>query len=304
MQNNFKDKVILVTGAGNGIGRAIAMLLGAQGARVVVNDLGSSGSGEGSDAGPARKVVDEIRAAGGKAVANTDSVATAESAQAIVDTAIREFGRIDGVINNAGILRDRIFHKMSTAEWQAVLDVHLNGAYFVSRAAAPYFKEQQGGTYVHMTSTTGLVGNFGQANYAAAKLGIVALSKSIALDMARFNVRSNCIAPFAWSRLIGTLPSETEAEKKRLERMQAMKPEQVAPVAAFLSGDDSADVNGQVLAVRGNELIVMSQPRPVASVHRAEGWTLETLAEHAVPAVKRAFTPLERSPEVFSWDPI
>ncbi|AQV97430.1 3-hydroxyacyl-CoA dehydrogenase [Cupriavidus necator] len=304
MHNNFKDKVIVVTGAGNGIGRAIAMLLGAQGARVVVNDLGSSGSGEGRDAGPAQKVADEIRAAGGKAAANTDSVATAESAQAIVDTAIREFGRIDGVINNAGILRDRIFHKMSTAEWQAVLDVHLNGAYFVSRAAAPYFKEQQSGTFVHMTSTAGLVGNFGQANYAAAKLGIVALSKSIALDMARFNVRSNCIAPFAWSRLIGTLPSETEAEKKRLERMQAMKPEQVAPVAVFLSGDASSDVNGQVLAVRGNELIVMSQPRPVASVHRAEGWTLEALAEHAVPAVKRAFTPLERSPEVFSWDPV
>lgn len=304
MQNNFKDKVIVVTGAGNGIGRAIAVLLGVQGARVVVNDLGSSGSGEGRDAGPAQQVVDQIRSAGGNAVANTDSVATAESAEAIVDTAIREFGRIDGVINNAGILRDRIFHKMSTAEWQAVLDVHLGGAYFVSRAAAPYFKEQQSGTYVHMTSGAGLVGNFGQANYAAAKLGIVALSKSIALDMARFNVRSNCIAPFAWSRLIGNLPSETEAEKKRLERMQAMKPEQVAPVAAFLSGDASADVNGQVLAVRGNELIVMSQPRPVASVHRAEGWTLESLAEHAVPAVKRAFTPLERSPEVFAWDPI
>jgi len=304
MQNSLRDKVIVVTGAGNGIGRAIALLLGQQGAKVVVNDLGSSGSGEGADVGPAQQVVAEIRAAGGTAAANTDSVATAEGAEAIVATAIREFGHIDGVINNAGILRDRIFHKMSTAEWQAVLDVHLGGCYFVSRAAAPYFKEQGSGTYVHMTSTAGLIGNFGQANYAAAKLGITALSKSIALDMARFNVRSNCIAPFAWSRLIGTLPSETEAEKKRLARMQSMKPEQVASVAAFLASDASADVNGQVLAVRGNELIVMSQPRPVASVHRAEGWTLESLAEHAVPAVKRAFTPLERSPEVFAWDPI
>lgn len=304
MQNSLQDKVIVVTGAGNGIGRAIALLLGRQGAKVVVNDLGSSGSGEGADAGPAQRVVEEIHAAGGTAAASTDSVATADSAQAIVDTAIRGFGRIDGVINNAGILRDRIFHKMSAAEWQAVLDVHLGGAYFVSRAAAPFFKEQGSGTFVHMTSGAGLVGNFGQANYAAAKLGIVALSKSIALDMARFNVRSNCIAPFAWSRLIGTLPSETEAEKQRLARMQSMKPEQVAPVAAFLSSDASADVNGQVLAVRGNELIVMSQPRPVASVHRAGGWTLESLAEHAVPAVKRAFTPLERSPEVFAWDPV
>jgi len=300
----MKDKVIIVTGAGNGIGRAIALMLGRQGAKVVVNDLGSSGSGDGSDSGPASRVAEEIRAAGGTAVPDTNSVATAQSANAIVGTAIEAFGRVDGVINNAGILRDRIFHKMSDAEWQAVLDVHLNGAYYVSRAAAPFFKEQQSGTFVHMTSTAGLIGNFGQANYAAAKLGIVALSKSIALDMARFNVRSNCIAPFAWSRLIGTLPSETEAERKRLARMQAMTPEQVAPVAVFLSDAASQDVNGQVLVVRGNELIVMSQPRPVASVHRAEGWTLETLAEHAVPAVHRAFTPLERSPEVFSWDPV
>lgn len=300
----MKDKVIVVTGAGNGIGRAIALQLGAQGARVVVNDLGSSGSGDGSDAGPASRVADEIRAAGGIAVPDTHSVATAESAEAIVRTAINNFGRIDGVINNAGILRDRIFHKMSNEEWRGVLDVHLNGSYYVSRAAAPFFKEQQGGAFVHMTSTAGLVGNFGQANYAAAKLGIVALSKSIALDMARFNVRSNCIAPFAWSRLIGTLPSETEAEKQRLARMQAMTPEQVAPVAVFLLSEAARAVNGQVLAVRGNELIVMSQPRPVASVHRAEGWTLESLAEHAVPAVARAFTPLERSPDVFSWDPV
>ncbi|EHP42073.1 short chain dehydrogenase [Cupriavidus basilensis OR16] len=299
----MKDKVIVVTGAGNGIGRAIAMLLGAQGAKVVVNDLGSSGSGDGSDSGPASRVVNEIRAAGGTAVPDTHSVATADSAEAIVRTAIDSFGRIDGVINNAGILRDRIFHKMSKDEWQGVLDVHLNGAYYVSRAAAPFFKEQQSGAFVHMTSTAGLIGNFGQANYAAAKLGIVALSKSIALDMARFNVRSNCIAPFAWSRLIGTLPSETEAEKKRLARMQSMTPEQVAPVAVFLSSDAARDVNGQVLAVRGNELIVMSQPRPLAWFPRG-GVTLESLAEHAVPAMQRAFTSLERSPEVFSWDPI
>ncbi|SFB89850.1 hypothetical protein SAMN05216344_10537 [Polaromonas sp. OV174] len=300
----MQNKVIVVTGAGNGIGRAIALLLGANGAKVVVNDLGSNGSGEGSDVSPAQKVVKEIRAAGGSAVANTDSVSKPESAQAIIDTAIREFGRIDGVINNAGILRDRIFHKMSIDEWQTVIDVHLNGAYYVSRAAATYFKEQESGTFVHMTSTSGLVGNFGQANYAAAKLGVAALSKSIALDMARYNVRSNCIAPFAWSRLIGTIPADNDAQRKRLERMQAMKPEQVAPVAAFLCSDAAADVNGQVLAVRANEIIVMSQPRPVASVHRAEGWTLETLAEHAVPAIKRAFTPLERSPDVFCWDPI
>jgi NAD(P)-dependent dehydrogenase (short-subunit alcohol dehydrogenase family) len=297
-------KVVVVTGAGNGIGRATALLLGSQGAKVVVNDLGSSSSGEGADAGPAQKVVDEIRAAGGTAAANTDSVATPEGANGIIQTAIDQFGRIDGVVNNAGILRDRIFHKMNREEWQAVIDVHLSGSYFVSRAAAPYFKDQESGAYVHMTSTSGLIGNFGQANYAAAKLGIAALSKCIALDMSRFHVRSNCIAPFAWSRLIGTLPSETEAEKKRLERMQSMKPEQVAAVAAFLLSDAASDVSGQIMAVRGNELMVMSQPRPVASVHSATGWDSETLAERAMPALKRAFTPLERSPEVFNWDPV
>ncbi len=300
----MKDKVIIVTGAGNGIGRATALLLAQRGARVVVNDLGSSGSGEGADAGPAQKVVDEIRAAGGNAVASTDTVATAAGGEAIVGTALDAFGRIDGVVNNAGILRDRIFHKMSSADWQAVIDVHLNGCYHVSRAAANHFKEQQGGVFVHMTSTAGLIGNIGQANYAAAKMGIVALSKSIALDMARFNVRSNCISPFAWSRLIGTIPTETDADRQRVARLQSMKPNQVANVAAFLCDDRSANVNGQVFAVRGNELIVMSQPRPVASVHRAEGWTVESLAEHAIPAVRRAFMGLERSPDVFGYDPI
>ncbi|QIL83958.1 SDR family oxidoreductase [Diaphorobacter sp. HDW4A] len=300
----MKDKVVVVTGAGNGIGKATALLLARLGAKVVVNDLGSSGNGEGQAAGPANQVVGEIVAAGGQAVADTHSVATREGAASIIQTAVDRFGRIDGVVNNAGILRDRIFHKMNEDEWRAVIDVHLHGSYFVSRAAAPFFKDQESGVMVHMTSTSGLIGNFGQANYAAAKLGMTALSKSIALDMARFNVRSNCIAPFAWSRLIGTLPSETEAEKQRLARMQSMKPEQVAAVAAFLISDDSAEINGQVLAVRGNEVMVMSQPRPLVSVHSATGWDQESLRTHALPAIKRAFTPLERSPEVFSWDPV
>ena len=300
----MKNKVVLVTGAGNGIGRSTALLLAQLGAKVVVNDLGSSGSGDGRDDGPAMAVVREIEAAGGQAVADTHSVATRDGAAAMVQAAVDSFGRIDGVVNNAGILRDRIFHKMNEDEWRAVVDVHLNGSFFVSRAAAPFFKDQQSGAYVHMTSTSGLVGNFGQANYAAAKLGIAALSKSIALDMQRFGVRSNCIAPFAWSRLIGTLPSETEAEKQRLARMQSMKPEQVAAVAAFLLGDDAAAVSGQILAVRGNEIMVMSQPRPVASVHQAEGWNQQSLSQHALPALRRAFTPLERSPEVFCWDPV
>jgi NAD(P)-dependent dehydrogenase (short-subunit alcohol dehydrogenase family) len=297
-------KVIVVTGAGGGIGRDIALAMAREGARVVVNDIGASVAGEGSDAGPAQQVVNEIRAAGGQAAANTDSVSDARAAARIVTAALDNFGRIDGVVNNAGILRDRFFHKMSDDEWDAVIRVHLYGSFYVSRAAAPHFKEQQSGVYVHMTSTSGLIGNYGQANYAAAKLGIAALSKSIALDMLKFNVRSNCIAPFAWSRMIGSIPTETEAEKRRVERMKQMTPAKIAPLAVCLASDAAADTNGQIFAVRNNEIFLISQPRPVRSVHRGEGWSAETVASHALPALKAQYHDLDRSGDVFSWDPI
>lgn len=299
-----EGKVVVVTGAGGGIGRDIALAMAAQGAKVVVNDIGASVSGEGSDAGPAQRVVDEIKAAGGAAVANTDSVAEAAAGQRIVETALDTFGRIDVVVNNAGILRDRFFHKMSEPEWDAVLKVHLYGAYYVSRAAANHFKEQGSGAYVHMTSTSGLIGNFGQANYAAAKLGIAALSKSIALDMQKFGVRSNCIAPFAWSRMTSNIPAETPAEQARVERLKQMTAAKIAPLAVFLASDAAGSVNGQVFTVRSNEIFLMSQPRPVRSVHRAEGWTPESIAQHAMPALQASFFALERSGDVFCWDPV
>lgn len=301
----LEDKVIVVTGAGRGIGREIALLAAREGAKVVVNDLGgASDGGGGASAGPAQDVVEEIRAANGTAVANTDSVAEAESAKQIIATALDHFGRIDGVVNNAGILRDRIFHRMTIEDFELVVKVHLMGTFYMCHAAAPHFKAQESGSFVNFTSTSGLVGNFGQANYAAAKLGIVGLSKSIALDMARFNVRSNCVSPFAWSRLIGTIPTETEAEKARVARMQAMGPEKIAPLSVYLLSDGAKDITGQIFAVRMNEIFLMSQSRPVRSVHRAEGWTCETLATHGIPALKGSFVPLERSADVFSWDPI
>jgi len=299
-----EGKVVVVTGAGGGIGRDIALAMARNGAKVVVNDIGAALDGAGGSAGPAQQVVDEIRAAGGQALPNTDSVADAASAARIVECAVESFGRIDAVVNNAGILRDRFFHKMSVDEWDAVLKVHLYGAYYVSRAAATHFKEQNAGAMVHMTSTSGLIGNFGQANYAAAKLGIVALSKSIALDMLKFNVRSNCIAPFAWSRMIGAIPTDTDEQRARVDKIKQMTPAKVAPLAVYLASDAASAVNGQIFSVRNNEISLISQPRPVRSVHRSEGWTPQSIAEHAMPAMRASFYPLDRSADVFSWDPV
>ncbi len=303
--NILSGKVVLVTGAGRGIGRDIALLAAAQGAKVVVNDLGGAVDGEGAgSAGPAQEVADEIKEAGGQAVANTDSVTDVAAAERMVRQTVESFGKIDGVVNNAGILRDRIFHRMSTLDWEQVIGAHLMGSFYVAKAAAQYFREQQSGAFVHFTSTSGLVGNVGQANYSAAKMGIVGLSKSIALDMQRFNVRSNCVSPFAWSRMIGTIPVETDAQKARVERLKMMTTAKIAPMVVYLLSDEARGVNGQIFGVRMNEIFLMSQPRPIRSVQRSEGWTPQTIAEHAIPAMQKHFFPLEVSADVFSWDPV
>ncbi len=298
-------KVAIVTGAGGGIGREIALAMALAGARVVVNDIGASLTGEGAtSATPGQQTVAMIQQRGGEAVADTHSVAEWPAAQAIVQTAIDAFGRIDVVVNNAGILRDQIFHKMSPEDWLAVVNVHLNGAFFVSRAAAEHYRKQGSGAYIHMTSTSGLIGNFGQANYSAAKLGVAALSKSIALDMQRFGVRSNCIAPFAWSRMTSSIPAETPEQKARVARLQQMTPDKNAPLAVFLGSDAAKDVTGQIFAARHNELFLFSQPRPIRSVHKDGGWTPESVAEIALPAMRAGFQPLDRSGDVFAWDPV
>jgi len=299
-----EGKVVVVTGAGRGIGAAIAKLMAVHGARVVVNDIGASLAGEGGDKAPADAVVSEIKRAGGEAVSSFDSVAEFASAAKIIQCAVDSFGRIDCVVNNAGILRDVIFHKMTEDDWDSVITVMLKGAFNTCRHAAEHFRKQESGSFVNMTSTSGLVGAMGQVNYGAAKLGMVGLSKNIAIDMQRFNVRSNCIAPVAWTRMTASIPSKDPAAARRVEQRKQVTAEHNAPLAVFLASDAAKEVTGQVFSVRKNEIFLMSQSRPLRSIHRSDGWTPETCAEHMLPAMKSWFFPLDRTADVFPWDSI
>jgi NAD(P)-dependent dehydrogenase (short-subunit alcohol dehydrogenase family) len=297
-------KVAVVTGAGRGVGRGIALELARAGAAVMVNDLGSSLAGAATEESPAEAVVREIKAFGGQALADRHDVADFNSAVAIIDSAREAFGRIDIVVNNAGNLRDAIFHRMSEEEFDSVIAVHLKGTFNVSRAAAPHFKEHRAGVFVHMTSTSGLIGNFGQANYCAAKLGIAGLSKAIALDMQKFAVRSNAVAPFAWTRMVSSIPDETPEQKRRVEGLKKLVPEKIAPFVVALCSDGAKDVSGQIFGVRNNEIYLFSQPRPIRTAHTSEGWTPESVLERVFPMFASDFYPLDRSGDVFTWDPV
>ncbi len=300
----LEGKVAVVTGAGSGIGKAIATAMAQAGAKVVVNDIGVSLSGEGGSGTPAEQTAGEIRAAGGEAVANTDSVSDPASADRIVQAALDNFGRVDIVANNAGILRDAIFHKLTPEDWLAVINVHLNGSFFVSRAAAEHFRKQQSGSYIHMTSGTGLAGNVGQANYGAAKAGIVGLSRCIALDMKRYNVRSNCISPFAWGRMTSSIPTDTEEKAALVAKLQKATPDKNAPLAVYLGSDAASDVTGQIFGTRLNEIYLFNQSRIIRSVQLSDGWTPRTIAEVAMPALRSSLVSMQSSVELITWDPL
>ncbi|MEM9054461.1 MAG: SDR family NAD(P)-dependent oxidoreductase [Pseudomonadota bacterium] len=301
-------KVILVTGGGNGIGKECALLAAKEGAKVLVNDLGGAltDSGDASgDAGLAEQVAQEIRAAGGEAASNSESVTDMAAVQGMVEQARDTFGGLHGIINPAGILRDGMFHKMSEDDWKAVIDVHLHGSFNVTRAAVEHFREQEDGSFVLFTSTSGLIGNIGQANYAAAKMGIAGLSRIVAMEGERKNVRSNIIAPFAWTRMIASIPVKDEAGAKRVERMRTgMRADQVAQLAVTLCADGAKHVSGQIFSVRGNEVVLFNQPRPVKSVSRLEGWTPETLIEQGLSAMEGSFTELGATTSVFPYPPV
>lgn len=299
-------KVVLVTGGANGIGKECALLAAREGAKVVINDLGGGAAGgDAGSAGPAEAVAEEIRKAGGEAVSNSDSVSSRQGVARMIEQAMDTYKGLHSIINPAGILRDKMFHKMTNEEWDLVIDVHLNGSYNVCKAAINHFREQDEGSFVLFTSTSGLIGNIGQANYAAAKMGIVGLSRIIAMEGLQKKVRSNVIAPFAWSRLIATIPVKDEASAKRVERMKNyMRADQVAQLAVSLAAPVCKDVSGQIFVARGNEIFLMSQPRPIRGMAKIEGWTPQTIADHCMPAMKPNFHDLGATVSVFGWEPV
>jgi NAD(P)-dependent dehydrogenase (short-subunit alcohol dehydrogenase family) len=298
----LEGKAGVVTGAGRGIGREIALALARAGAAVVVNDLGVALDGGSTGEHPAREVVAAITRAGGRAVANTGSVTSWDDTRAMVAQTLEAFGRIDFVVNNAGIVRDVIFHKMTEADWDQVVAVHLKGAFNLSRAAAERFRAQGSGAVLNLTSTSALIGNVGQANYAAAKLGVVGLTRSIALDLARFGVRANAIAPFAWTRMTASVPGDDPKAQARVESLKLTEAADCAPLAVFLVSDDAREVNGQVFCVRGAELLLFSLPRPTRRVARAGGWTPDAVAA-AMDALREGFVPLELTADLFPYPP-
>ena len=290
MGDRLKDRVAIVTGAGRGIGRGISILMAEEGAKVVVNDLGGAADGTGAEKKVADEVVAEIKAAGGEAVANYDSVTTVEGGESIIRTAVDSFGKLDILVNNAGILRDRMIFNMAPEEWDAVMKVHLYGVFNCTKPACVLFRQQRSGRVISMSSTSGLIGNSGQANYGAAKAGIAGFTRVIARDMGRYGVTCNAIAPGASTRM--TMSEEVLAARQ----IRASKgvtggggaqspvgaaalrdPDDIAPIVVFLATDAAANINGQTFGSSGGTISLYHNPEPMKSIHKDGRWTLDEL---------------------------
>jgi NAD(P)-dependent dehydrogenase (short-subunit alcohol dehydrogenase family) len=290
------NKVVLVAGGGRGIGREVAILSARQGAKVVVNDLGGGIHGDGADKSPAQEVVDTIRSEGGQAVANFDSVADLAAMGRMAQQAMDSFGGLHIVQNPAGFLRDRMIHNMAEDEWDAIIKVHLRGHFNVVRATIGHFRSQQEGAYVLWSSTSGLIGNVGQANYGAAKMGVAGLSRIVALEGVRNNVRSNCIAPGAATRLTDSVPrSDPEAVARREAARAILSPDRPAQLAVALSAPASAAVSGQVFTAAGYDLAILQQPRPIETFRHEGGWDADLIVEAFLPRIEKHLTPLSET---------
>jgi NAD(P)-dependent dehydrogenase (short-subunit alcohol dehydrogenase family) len=299
-------KVAIVTGAGRGVGKEIAKLMAANGARVVVNDYGVEQDGTEPGQGPAQETVDEILAAGGEAAANFGSVAEFDDCTAMVKQALDTFGGLHIVCNPAGILRDRMFHKMSPDDWRAVVDVHLNGHFNICRAPINHFREQGYGRIITCTSVSGTIGNIGQANYGAAKLGIVALTRILAMESISKGITVNCISPSANTRMTLGVPTPKDpaaAERRRI-RLERSKPEDIAPLCVFLASEEAGDVTGQVFGQRAGEISLYNFSRPIHTVHHGGGWTPELVRDSAIEALRPRFTKLESNADIFPALPL
>lgn len=288
-------RVAICTGSGRGVGGEVAKLMAAHGAKIVVNDPGTTGSGEGQDTTPAQDIVNQIKAAGGDAVANYGLVNKFDDCLAMVSQAREAFGGLHIVFNAAGILRDKMFHNMFPEDWQAVIDVHLTGHFNVNRAAINLFREQNYGRIIMVSSTSGLLGNIGQANYGSAKFGVVALARIVALENQSRGITANVIAPSADTRMTRSVPTPKDpaAAAAREERLRRSRADAIAPLCVFLASEQSAGVTGQVFHQRAAELSLYGHMRPVRMVHRHGGWTPELIAEVAMPALSIGFTPLD-----------
>src|ERR1700677_501773 len=288
-------KVVLITGGGRGIGRETALIAARHGAKVVVNDLGGDIHGNGADRAPAQNVADEIKAAGGEAVANTESVTDLAAVGRMVQQAMDTYGALHAVSNPAGILRDRIAHNMTEEEWDAIMTVHLRGHFNVVRAAINHFRTQQDGVYVMWSSSSGLIGNVGQTNYGAAKMGIAGLSRIIAMEGARNNVRSNAVSPGAATRMTDSVPRDEEGAKRR-EAMRAIQsPVRPAELAVALMSDAAKHISGQIFGAGGYNLSIFSQPRPIKTYSREGGWDAEGIVKDFFPRAEPDFTALARA---------